>query len=383
MRVWLVLAVGLLIPASGLAQALFSSEGPSINRRVRNLGMGNVGVAIKGTGDSSPFYNPAGLNDLTEARYQFLTMTFDMAKDSIGMIGDLKDLTNDLDGQTTDSGKVGVLDKFIQGHTGEFQHVRFGLDLFNYARKNFAVGFTIDERLDVSFRDQSFPHFDVRNVGDAAIFISGSHDFWEKLLQIGFTVRPTVRFALDQADEEVTYADVVNKNTAGKSVLKDQFKKIKDRRFALAVDVGAKSDMAKFENIPGFKYLKPSVGVTWQDIGSPNFHGADPNRSSVSAGFAVFPDVWKLKNTVAMDFRDLNHKEDFVTRLHFGAESEYRWTKIGFGLRAGVNQGYFTAGLTADLWLVKLDGAYYSEEIGIKTKQDGNTRFAVTLSFNI
>jgi hypothetical protein len=48
------------------------------------------------------------------------------------------------------------------------------------------------------------------------------------------------------------------------------------------------------------------------------------------------------------------------THLHLGAE--YRWWFLRF--RTGANQGYFTAGLGADWPLVKLDYAYYSDELG-------------------
>ncbi len=373
----------LLISSTAFAQSALPQDEPTLNRKVRNLGMGNVGIAIHGTGDSSPFYNPAGLNDLTESRIQFMTMTFEAAASSIGMIGDVIDLKNNVNKATDDAGRVAALNQFIQEHSGQFQHMRWALDLVNYAKKNFAIGLVMDERLDLSFRDQSFPHFDIRNLGDVSVFLSGSHDFWDKLLQVGLTLRPTVRFSMDQANEQITYADVVTKDPNGDPILKDELEKIKDRRFGLGVDVGLKSDLSRFTWIPGFGYLKPAVGVTWQDIGSPEFSGGAPNRQSVGVGIAVFPDVWKLKNTVSFDVRDLNYSRDFITRTHFGAESELRWKKLALALRAGLLQGYVTAGLTADFWFMKLDGAYYNEEVGIKTRENGSKRYAVTLSFNI
>ncbi|MFH1017970.1 MAG: hypothetical protein V1798_07295 [Pseudomonadota bacterium] len=345
--------------------------------------MGIVGIAIHGTGDSSPFYNPAGLNDLTEGRFQFLAMTFDVAANSVRAVNGILDLKDDVNRAPDDAGKVDALNNYINKHSGEFDHLRWALDLVNYARKDFAVGLVIDERLDLSFRNQAFPNFDIRNLGDVALYVSGSHAFWEKLLQVGVTLRPTVRFALDQQDEQITYGDVVTENADGDPILVDELERIKNRRFGLGIDVGAKSDLSRFDWIPGFAYLKPSVGVTWQDIGSPSFSGAEPNGQSVGVGVAVFPAVWKLKNTVSFDIRDLNRERDFITRTHFGAESELRWKKLGAALRAGLTQGYLTAGLTMDFWLLKIDGAYYNEEVGIKTREGGNTRYAVTISFNI
>lgn len=381
---WILFIVAALFSSTASwAQTGFSNEGPTLSRKVRNLGMGNVGVALTGTADSSPFYNPAGLNDLEEGRFQFFSNTFELSSGSIGLIKDMKNLIDNINNETSDAGKTRALNQFIQNNSGEFQHFRVTMDLFNYTRKNFGVGLILEEKLDVSFRDQSFPHFDVRNLGDVAFFVAGSHDFWEKLLQIGATLRPTVRFSLDESDQQITFADALAQEPDD---LGSQFSNIKTRHFGLAVDVGLKSNLA----FPGFKEnkvyeaLKPEVGLTWQDMGGPSFGAAPGNEQSVSVGMSVHPKLWKLKNSLAIDLRDLNQEREFLSKLHFGVESVFPivW-KLAAGLRAGLSQGYFSGGLTVDLGLVKLDGAYYKEEIGRVTREAGNGRFAVSLSFNI
>ena len=363
------------------AMAQFPQEGPTLSRKVRNLGMGNVGVALRGTHDSSPFYNPAGLNDLEKGRFQFFSMTGDVSTGAVGLIGDITDFADNI--QNTDGAdRTRVFDQFIQDHTGEFNHVRWTLDIFNYARKDFAAGVLIDEKMNVSFRDQSFPRFEIQNLGDLGMYIAGSHGFWDQLLQVGATLKPTIRFAIDEVDQEVTYSDIVSENSSGDPILIDQFKKIKDRRFGLGVDVGAKTNLA-FPGIKGskmYEILKPQVGVSWQDMGSPGFDAAPNNEQSISAGAAVHPDIWKLKNAIAVDFRDLNQERDFLTKLHFGVESKFPWILTA---RAGLSQGYFTLGATFDLWFVKIDGAWYKEEVGVRTREAGDNRWAATLSFNI
>ncbi len=346
--------------------------------------MGNVGVAIHGTHDSAPFYNPAGLNDIEDARFQFFSITGGVSTDSFGLVGDTIDLIDDLDAQTTDAGKVSVLDQFIQARTGEFHHVRVSLDLFNYVRKNFAIGLTLDERLDMSFRDQSVPHFDVRNLGDAMVFLGASTSFLDRLIQVGVTLRPVVRFAIDEADQTVTYADVVAENADGDPVIKDQFENMKERRFGMGVDLGFKSDLGfkAFKEKDWYKFLNPAIGLTWQDIGSPSFGVAPGNEQSVSLGFAVHPNVGKFKNTFGLDFRSLNQEKAFLSKMHLGAETVFDWV-VDVGLRVGLSQGYFTAGTTFDFKVVRLDAAYYNEEVGAVTRQGANQRLIATLSFNI
>ncbi|MFH1017483.1 MAG: hypothetical protein V1798_04780, partial [Pseudomonadota bacterium] len=121
---WFAVTAGsLLFSTSVWAQAAIPTEEPTLNRKVRNLGMGNVGIAIHGTGDSSPFYNPAGLNDLTEGRFQFLAMTFDVAANSVRAVNGILDLKDDVNRAPDDAGKVDALNNYINKHSGEFDHL--------------------------------------------------------------------------------------------------------------------------------------------------------------------------------------------------------------------------------------------------------------------
>ncbi|MEZ4704690.1 MAG: hypothetical protein R3A11_05825 [Bdellovibrionota bacterium] len=357
-------------------------EGPNLNRKVRNLGMGNVGVSTTGQFDSAPFYNPAGLNDLKKGKIQFFTPTFELSKSFFDMIDDAKTLTNGVKDANNDADKTRAFNQFLNSRTGEFDHVRLSLELVSYARKNFAAGLLFDERVDMSFRDQSFPHFEVRNLGDVSMYVAGSYDFWEKLLQVGLTVRPTVRFALDQQDEVITLADVLGDDAQGDPLIVSQFENIADPRFGLGVDLGLKSNLSFLEElIPDlYKKLNPQAGFTWQDIGSPNFGAAPNNPQSVSMGLSIEPSLWVLKNTFALELRDLNQDRPFLSKLHIGAES--RLVKI-LSVRAGLSEGYVSTGVGINLGIVSIDGALYFNEVGRKTREEGSMRFATSLSFRI
>src|ERR1043166_3943902 len=105
MRKIFTFLVWMLLSSPLWAQSEFSSESPSLNRKVRNLGMGNVGVALRGTHDSSPFYNPAGLNDLEKGRLQFFSITGDASKSAISLVKDVINLKDDIDNAADDSAK--------------------------------------------------------------------------------------------------------------------------------------------------------------------------------------------------------------------------------------------------------------------------------------
>ena len=365
------------------AWANFAEETPSLNRKVRNLGVGNVGVAIRGTHGSSPFYNPAGLNDLEEGEFEFLTFTADVSKNSIDLISDIRDFADDLDDADSDADKIRAFNSFVQSQVGEFQHMRLSINLVNFAKKNFAAGLLIDQKLDLAVREEGLNEFQVRNLTDLAAYFSGAYDFWDKMLQVGITVKPTVRLSLDEQDQAITISDALNENSDGDSLVIEKFEKIKDeQRFGLGVDLGLKSNLAFdfWKDLKVYKMLKPSAGLTWQDIGSPSFGNAPANTQSVNAGVAIHPDVWKLKNTVGLDIRNINQERPFLSKLHFGVESELPWV---LSARAGVSQGYLTAGATIDLWFFKIDGAIYFEEVARFGREDGNLRWAVQLGFKI
>jgi hypothetical protein len=376
-----ILTAVISLPA--FAIDLLPQDSPGMHRRVRNLGMGNVGAATPGTHDSAAFYNPAGLADLTEGEVRFMNLTFEVAKNSFDLPNDVKDFADDIDDAPNNADKVRELNDFIQARSGEFQHFRMGIELLSYTRKNFAAGLLLDERLDLSFRDQSFPHFDIRNIGDVSAYVAMSQGFFDQLLQVGMAFFPTMRFALNEDDQQVTYADVTTENSKGDPILIDQLKNIyKDRQFVIPVNFGLKSNLA-FDFLKDTYFLdalKPQVGVTWDAVGSPSFAPSVSMGQTVNAGMSINPEFLGLKNTFAIEMREINRERPLLTKTHVGAEFKFPYI-IAF--RGGVSQGYWTAGTTLDFKFVKIDGAIYSEEVGYSTRQDGNLRYAATFGFKI
>lgn len=373
----------LLTVTSASAIDLLPQESPSNFRRVRNLGMGNVGVSILGTPDSAPFYNPAGLNDITKSELRFMNITAEISDNSRKLITDVKDLSDDVKNANTSADKTRALNDFIQQRSGEFQHLRLAVELLSYTKKNFATGLLVDQRLDLSFRDQSFPHFDIRNLGDVGGYFAFSTDYWDQLLQLGMTFRPMMRFALEEQDQQVTFADVTTENAKGDPILTDQLKNIwESRQFGVPITFGLKSNLEFdfWKNSYFIEQLKPQVGVTWEDIGSPSFAPLSGPGQTVNAGFSINPDLWRLKNVFAVEFRELNRERPLLSKLHVGAEVKLPWI---LAVRGGVSQGYWTTGASIDLVFVKIDGAIYHEEVGYSTRQSGNLRYAATFGFKI
>ncbi len=378
----------------------FSQESPAINRSVRALGMGNAFIALPGDRDA-PFYNPAGLNDLDkDGKFQFLNPTFEFSENFGSLVGDVTDLIDDLDAANSDAESIAALDAFVTPRFGQFNNVRAALSLVNYTARNFAVGAIVEERITFAFRDQSFPSFDVRNITDVIFYTALAHNFWEKRLQVGLTVKPIVRSSVN---ERMDSATAINDE------VDDTFETLLFPHLGFGFDLGMKSDL-KFPFLMKkdfykrmHRILQPSFAVTWQDIGNTPFKidlrdpskakGEDPvklaaaasrepvrNEQSVSIGVASRPKIGMFDTAFAIDLRDLNRDGDFMSKFHIGTEVKF---PMIVALRLGLSQGYIAGGVGLDLMIFSFDFATYAEEVGIFGRKDGNRMYALRLNFGI
>jgi hypothetical protein len=377
----LTLALSGFLYEAAWAGSTFPAQTPSLNRKARNLGMGNVGVAIPGTHDSAAFYNPAGLNDLEKGEFRFLTINTEIGFNAFELAGDTIDFGQDIDDAADDQERVQVLNQFIQERTGEFQYFRLGMELVNYTRKNFAAGLLFDQRLNASFRNQGYPNFDLRSIGDIAGYVALAQGFYDGGLQVGMTFKPTARFSLRESDQQITYGDVTVENAEGDPILIDQLKDIyQEWQFRIPVDFGLKSKLSGFIDNAFVEKFEPMVGFTWQDVGNMNFNPLPGNRQTFNVGASLNPQLGRFKNTWAVELREINIDRPIISKLHIGAEIQL---PAILAIRGGLSQGYLTGGATIDLRFFSLDGAIYFEEVGRNTRQDGDLRFATTMSFKI
>lgn len=148
-------------------------------------------------------------------------------------------------------------------------------------------------------------------------------------------------------------------------------------------------------NHPIFSKAAPTFGMTVRNIldygFTSNLHLLDKNTSGepdklqrrIDFGSAFeLPDWWIWRSRLAVDVRDVLHDNwTFAKGLHMGAE--FLW-KIGSGFqgawRAGVSQGYFTAGFTGDLAIFRLDLVTYAQEVGTSDSPKASRVFMTKMS---
>lgn len=110
----------------------------------------------------------------------------------------------------------------------------------------------------------------------------------------------------------------------------------------------------------------------------------DPNLK-IGLGYEIDTSIFDLK--LACDVADIipliKDRENFTARKllkHVNAGAEIGLFDM-FVIRGGLNSGYYTVGASFDLWLLRIDAAYFWEELGTAAGQRGLD--GLTVRFNI
>jgi len=104
----------------------------------------------------------------------------------------------------------------------------------------------------------------------------------------------------------------------------------------------------------------------------------DDLKQQVNLGVAIEPGTKFSRLKLLFDLRDVtNHDEgDNAMKTHFGAELSFGNI---FGVMAGLNQGYPTGGIYADIRVLRFDMGAYTEEVGEYAGNRPDTRYFARL----
>jgi hypothetical protein len=314
--------------------------------RIRPLGMGGAFTAVADSEDAA-FYNPAGLNNLTAGRVTVFNPLLEFSKGAPPAIRDYRDVHTDNEVEIAD---------FLKRHIGEPTHFRFQWTP-GYARQDFALFGLANAVLDARIRDRANPMADVVAAADAGGQLSFARGFKGGRVQIGGTARLIHRWSID-------------KSYAARDFLDNGFSFDNEAK----TGTGLGGDLGAIVRLPW--RFSPSVGVVVKDVGSPRIGDSLRNRQDVRVGAAAKQafNIGTLK--VAADVRRIGYPEDFWKKVHLGAEFAFpRFVSV----RAGLYQGYWSAGATLDLRLLRLAYATYAAEVGAFPAQVADRRHVAQL----
>ena len=330
---------------------LYAEELPSLYRGIRPLGMGGAFITLSDD-ENAMFYNPSGLNDVNGWSVDLLNPSVEWSQNSSKLYKDFKDVDTDNEGEVA---------AFMEKRVGEHQHIRTAV-LPNFVMHNFAVGVL----------GQATGDIDVRNAGDPKVFTdlkvdfgvlaSGAYGFLDRQLQVGATAKYVQR-------------DGIHHTYTATEIAANGFDPLdqREKKSDFAFDLGMKFNLKVL--------LSPSFALVLQNITDLDFGDLGVIPQQLNIGAAINPNFWILRTTLAVEVDDLTKNvetdKDLYKRTHLGAE--VRFPKI-LSVRAGVSQGYLTAGIGVDLWIVALSYATYAEELGAFSGQRADRRHVAQLS---
>jgi hypothetical protein len=337
----------------------FAKAYPNFYRGIRPLGMGNAFTAISDD-ENALFYNPAGLAEISAFSMGLINPIMEVSESTIDLYNDSEDIDTD------DSGQVADL---LREYIGEHQHAR--ISLFPYvgfpvAQCGVMIGYLGQATLDAEVRNPAWPEADTSYIADHGPLAGVGGRIASSDIRIGATVKYINRESLD---EVYTATDIADDD------FDDQFEDDLEKGSGIALDLGA------LYTLPFNWPVQTHIGLTVQNLPEMDFGDAQDQPTQTNIGFALEKGISKFKLLGALDYRDLTHAigedDDIPKHLHLGLELQL--PKI-LSVRAGLNQGYVTYGLTLDFWIVKLDLASYSEEVGAHAGQREDRRYVGQLS---
>lgn len=343
------ICVALLILTASVASA---EEITEENISVNALGMGNAYLAHS-RGHDAIFYNPAGLARLSGIEWRLMGLNMGLnGLDSYEEYADIVDNSDDLPSVLNS-----LYGRPVWGRTDLQTSLSFGSVIVGaYARAN--LGFTL--------LNPALPSLDSNYFADYAFFAGWGTEVIPQYLDFGFVGKRVTRLAggVQIGASSLAYLD--------SDVLEES---IKREGTGYGLDIGAKLKFPTPWN--------PSINFAWQDVGDTSYTlnadnpppASSKDRMHVGVGFEKDFTAFVLRP--AVDYRFLNSSNIQVGKqLHAGVEMEFPIVI----LRGGFNQGYYTAGVSFDFWVFRIDAATYGVELGEYPGQHEDRRYVFQIS---
>lgn len=348
------------------SKTVFSREYPRVMSSVRALGMGN---AYFGVSDDkyAAFYNPAGLG-MSKSSW-----SIDIVPLQMGVNDNLFDNSQSianlfLKGSNFDQQAV---TNILNGMLGQYNNVTpinfFPAFTMKKGRSAFSVGIFANASAKILTYNRVLPEAALKVQGDAGVTVTYAHTFLEdESLHFGVSLMGLYRMGYEGSYVATDFASINFNNEINKLV--------NSHGWGILASVGLMYEMPWLR-----KELNPRVGISFNDFGYTNFASSlDKITPTLNLSLAISPKWEFISSNIVLDLNDIlvmnGSDKDFGKRVNFGVEVGF-WNRLF--IRGGVHQGYLTAGAGVDLWALRLNYAYYTEEMGAYAGQFKDTRHAI------
>jgi hypothetical protein len=314
---------------------------------LRALGMGNAYTAVVDDADAL-FYNPGALAHLRQVKWTILDFRL-----GLNGIDSIQDAQAAMDGANSMAEALNALyGKQIWLGAGAKSAI---------AMPYFALAAFANTETSFSMHNPPNPVIDVGLFFDYGYIMGGAIPIVPQVLGVGMALRRVNRTGSSMPIGAATLA------TLDGDALQAEFRR---RGVAYGLDIGTKLVL------PGA--VNPSLSLVYRDIGFTAFthdEGAGaPARiePELVVGGSLLIDSGLMSITPSFDYRFADRKNVQIgKKLNFGLEFDLPL----LALRAGLHQGYMTAGVGLELGIMKFDVATWGVELGEFPGQKEDRRY--------
>ncbi len=351
----------------------------------RALGMGDAFVAVADDYNAL-FYNPAGLSRRTERE-----LNLSLGVGATAQLTTFQKSISDAQGTPgTDTDKQNAMIQVLQEQYGKSYSLRVQGPSAVYVSKNFGIGFIpLDLSFEGTLHQQVGPAINATVYVDSTLAMGYGHE-WDTMMPGRLSWGVTGKFInREYFSKSINFVELASDS---KLVQNSDLRE----GYGLDADLGLLYTPA-ISHTSLLRYSRPTFGFVvrnaLQSSLSSTFHLVNKNTSLPPEPlYRVFdlgskweiPSFWIFSGRGVVDIRDINHPLfTFKKGLHLGAEFDWRlfsWWKGAY--RLGVNQGYYTAGISALIGIFNLDFATYGEEVGPYSTPVQNRMYSLKLSLN-
>lgn len=353
LKPYLLIIIFLFFTNSSLAQERYE-----FYNGIRGLSMGGVQIATVND-ETAAIINPSATGKL---RGKYLTVVDpEVVLNDVAIDTQSSNLLDGIDPQKN-------LDS-LRNSPGE--HFHQTVQVFpSFVMRNFGFGFLGKYQVNAAV-DDTATNFDYNYRNDFAAVVSANYRFMDGQVKLGVSGRLINRVEVSQ--------------TVAASSTNLQIGSLSSEGLGLGLDAGLTISPA-WKTLPVFTFVLRDIGDTKYDLSDGLFNNtANTPADTVQTldfGVAFSPIIGRRKwINFGIEYRDLltlSDVDEHLRRAHFGLEIN---NGDRFFIRAGLNQGYWTAGLELAFAAFQFQIASFGEEIGTANDRQEDRRLSAKFSF--